>query len=142
MTRRIDFIVVHCTATPQNTKVQSILNYWKNVLKWSRPGYHFVIEADGNVVKLQDIEEPTNGVAGFNRNSVHVSYIGGIDRSGKPIDNRTPEQKKAMTELLTKVRNQITLNQRTFPIIQGHKDFPGVKKACPSFDAKKEFEKL
>lgn len=142
MTRRIDYIVIHCTATPQTTKPQSVLNYWKNVLKWSRPGYHFLIEANGNVVKLQDIETPSNGVAGFNRNSVHISYIGGIDKDGKPLDNRTPEQKKALIETIISVRNRIALNQRTFPIIQGHKDFPGVKKACPSFDAKKEYQNL
>jgi N-acetylmuramoyl-L-alanine amidase len=142
MTRRIDFIVIHCTATPQTTKPNSILNYWKNVLKWSRPGYHFLIEANGNVVKFQDIDTPTNGVAGFNRNSVHISYVGGIDKNGKPLDNRTPEQKKALIETILSVRNRITLNQRTFPIIQGHKDFPGVKKACPSFDAKSEFKNL
>lgn len=140
--RRIDFIVIHCTATPQTTKVQSVLNYWKNVLKWRRPGYHFLIEANGNVVKLQDIDEPTNGVAGFNRNSIHISYIGGIDKNGKPVDNRTTEQKKALIETIISVRNRIALNQRKFPLIQGHKDFPGVNKACPSFDAKQEYQNL
>jgi hypothetical protein len=31
--------------------------------------------------------------------------------------------------------------KRKYPdaVIQGHKDFPNVNKACPSFDAKKEY---
>lgn len=140
--RRIDYIAIHCTATPQSTKIDSIKNYWKNILKWSRVGYHYIIEANGNVVKLCDISEPTNGVAGFNRNSVHIAYIGGVDKTGRPLDNRTNEQKLSMIDLIRSIRNEVVLNQRTFPVIQGHKDFPKVAKACPSFDAKKEYESI
>ena len=140
--RKIDYIVIHCTATPQTAKVDAIKNYWKNILKWSRVGYHFIIEANGNIIQLADIKEVTNGVAGYNRNSIHISYIGGVDKSGKPIDNRTAEQKKSLLNIIKKVRSEVVLIQRYFPIIQGHKDFPGVKKACPSFNAKKEYETL
>jgi N-acetylmuramoyl-L-alanine amidase len=140
--RKISYIVIHCTATPQNTKVESIKNYWKNTLKWNRVGYHYIIEANGNIVQLSDIEVPTNGVAGYNTNSIHISYIGGIDTNGKPIDNRTDAQKKSLLDVIRNVRNQVVLKQRFFPIIQGHKDFPNVKKACPSFDAIKEYESI
>lgn len=140
--RKIDYIVIHCTATAQATKIDSIKNYWKNNLKWSRVGYHYIVEANGNVVQLEKIENPTNGVAGFNRNSVHISYIGGVDAKGKPVDNRTDAQKKSMLEIIKKVRNEIVLSQRYYPIIQGHKDFPNVKKACPSFNAKNEYENV
>ncbi len=140
--RRIDYIAVHCTATPQTTKIQSILNYWKNNLGWKRVGYHYIIEADGKVTQLSDIEQPTNGVAGYNANSIHISYIGGVDKNGKAIDNRTDAQKKSMLNLLNTLRKQIMVRQRFFPIIQGHYQFPKVNKACPCFDAKKEYETM
>lgn len=140
--RKIDYIVIHCTATPQTTTISSILNHWKNNLGWSRVGYHFIIEANGNVVQLSDIRNVTNGVAGFNRNSIHISYIGGIDSKGKPLDNRTDAQKKSLLQTIKKVRAEVVMLQRFFPVIQGHKDFPNVKKACPSFDAKKEYENI
>jgi N-acetylmuramoyl-L-alanine amidase len=140
--RRIDYIAVHCTATPQTTKIQSILNYWKNNLGWKRVGYHYIIEADGKVTQLSDIEQPTNGVAGYNANSIHISYIGGVDKNGKAIDNRTDAQKKSMLNLLNTLRKQIMVRQRFFPIIQGHYQFPKVNKACPCFDAKKEYETI
>jgi N-acetylmuramoyl-L-alanine amidase len=139
--RRIDYIAIHCTATPQTTKISSIVNYWKNNLKWRRVGYHYIIEANGNVVQLEKIENVTNGVAGYNANSVHISYIGGIDKSGKPVDNRTDAQKKSMLDTIRKVRNEIALRQRTFPIVQGHYQF-GANKACPCFNAKKEYENI
>jgi N-acetylmuramoyl-L-alanine amidase len=140
--RRIEYIVIHCTATPHNTKIDSIKNYWKNVLKWRNVGYHYIIEANGNVVKLSDIENPTNGVAGYNTKSIHISYIGGVDKNGKPVDNRTDAQKKALIETIKKVRNEVVLKQRFFPIIQGHTDFPNVSKACPCFDAKEEYKNI
>jgi N-acetylmuramoyl-L-alanine amidase len=140
--RKIDYIVIHCTATPQTTTIQSIRNHWKNVLKWKSVGYHFIIEASGGVTKLSDIENPTNGVAGYNTKSIHISYIGGVDKQGNPVDNRTEAQKVALIETIKKVRNEVALKQRTFPIIQGHTDFPGVSKACPCFDAKEEYKDI
>jgi N-acetylmuramoyl-L-alanine amidase len=140
--RRIDYIVIHCTATPQTTTIQSIRNHWKNVLKWKNVGYHYIVEANGNVVQLADIAVPTNGVAGFNTRSIHISYIGGVDKNNKPVDNRTDAQKKSLIEIIKKVRNEVVLQQRTFPVIQGHTDFPGVSKACPCFDAKEEYKDI
>ena len=135
--REIKFLAVHCTATPQTATVSSIQNYWKNVLKWKMPGYHFIIKPNGEVVQLLETEKVSNGVKGFNSVSINISYIGGVDSQNKPIDNRTENQKKALFDLLKKLKKQ-------FPkaIIQGHRDFPEVKKACPSFNAKEEYEHL
>ena len=135
--RNIKYIVIHCTATPQGTKISSILNYWKNVLKWKNPGYHFVVDKDGNICKLRDITQTANGVKNYNKYANHIAYIGGVDNAGKPKDNRTLKQKD---QLLFKVREL----KRMFPnaVILGHRDFPNVQKACPSFDAKKEYENI
>ena len=139
--RKIKYIAIHCTATPQNTKITSILNYWKNVLKWKNVGYHYIIEADGKVTQLSPIERPTNGVAGFNSSSIHISYVGGIDKKAKPVDNRTDAQKKSMIETIGNVLMLLSKSQKEKPIIQGHYQF-GANKACPCFDAKKEYETI
>ena len=135
--RDIKYIVVHCTATPQTTSVESIKQYWKTHLGWKMPGYHFMIKPDGEIVQLLEIEKISNGVKGFNSVSINISYIGGVDSENKPIDNRTPAQKRSLTDLLTKLKKE-------FPkaIIQGHRNFPNVKKACPSFNAKDEYKNL
>lgn len=79
-------------------------------------------------------EQVCNGVAGFNSVSLHVSYIGGIDSRGNPLDNRTQGQKDAISQVLHAWRAKYPNAQ-----IQGHRDFPRVNKACPSFDAKSEY---
>lgn len=128
---------MHCTATPQTTTVESIKQYWKTQLGWKMPGYHFIVKADGQVVNLLPIEQVSNGVKGFNSVTINVCYIGGIDNNKKPTDNRTPQQKQSLLKVLKELKQK-------FPkaIIQGHSQFPNVNKACPCFDAKKEYKDL
>ena len=131
MSRDIQYIVVHCTATQPDTKIENIQRYWKEQLDWNNPGYHFIIRRDGIIVQLQSIDKVANGVAGYNTQSVHISYIGGVDKQNQPVDNRTYEQKEAMFDKLVELSEKYPHAK-----IQGHRDFPGVKKACPSFDVK------
>ena len=125
--RNIKYIVLHCTATPQTTPIESIQQYWRT-LGWRNPGYHFMIKPSGEVINLLPIEKPSNGVAGYNSTSIHISYIGGIDANRKALDNRTEAQKEAMIQLIRKYSRQ-------FPgaKVLGHRDFPKVAKDCPSF---------
>ena len=143
MKREIKYIVVHCTATPPDAKIENIQRYWKEQLGWKNPGYHYIIKRNGEIVKINDEANISNGVAGNNRYSIHISYIGGIDKDGKPIDNRTDQQKHSLFNKL------VSLSEK-YPnaTILGHRDFSPDKdgdgkieynewiKACPSFDVK------
>ena len=130
--RNIKFIVVHCTATPPTATVEAIKKYWKEVRKWDKPGYHFLIHRDGEVEQLLDEKEASYGAYGHNQDSIHVSYIGGVDKDNKPIDNRSELQKHAMFDKLVELSEKYPKAQ-----ILGHRDFPNVAKACPSFDVRK-----
>lgn len=131
--RNIKYIVVHCTGTPINTSIRSIKNYWKNKLKWKEPGYHYIIKSNGEIINLQPISKPSNGVKGYNAHAIHISYIGG--EGG--IDTRTQDQKKAIEYLIT----QFIILWPDVEVL-GHKDFPGVTKTCPNYDVKKEVKKM
>ncbi|MEW6470619.1 MAG: N-acetylmuramoyl-L-alanine amidase [Bacteroidota bacterium] len=128
--RTINYIVVHCTATPPTTTVESIKKYWKDVRKWGdTPGYHYLILRDGEIRQLLDESKMSYGAYGHNKECIHISYIGGIDKDGKPVDNRTTAQKNAMFDKIVELSEKYPKAK-----ILGHRDFPGVKKACPSFD--------
>lgn len=126
--RQIEYIILHCTATPQNTTIASIQRYWREVLKWKSPGYHRIIDATGKVHKLAEDAQVCNGVAGQNIKSIHISYIGGVDAQGKPIDNRTMAQRSAMEALVREYKAKYPT-----AAVQGHNYFTKLK-ACPSFD--------
>lgn len=129
--RIIKYIVLHCTAGPQNQTIESIKMYWKNVRKWKQVGYHHIIKADGTIVDLLPIEKISNGVAGYNSECINIAYIGGVDKNSKPVDNRTDAQKNSQVQLIAKYKQMFPKAE-----VRGHRDFPGVKKACPSFDVK------
>ncbi len=147
--RKIDFIVVHCTATAPNTAIENIKKYWSKNLGWKSPGYHKIVDAWGKVTTLADDEDVVNGVKGHNHNGLHISYIGGVDQKGNAKDTRSPQQKAALLA-------ELTAWKAKYPeaIIQGHRDFSEDKngngiidawermKECPSFDAKTEYHNL
>lgn len=146
--REIKYIAVHCTASSQHTTIKELQQEFRRK-GWKNPGYHYVVAADGAITQLLDNEKVSNGVKGFNSVSINVAYIGGIDTAGKPIDNRTDEQKASLRSLLK-------LLHKTYPtaVIQGHRDFsPDLNhdgritsneyiKACPCFDAKTEYANI
>ncbi len=128
--RNILYIVLHCTGANPKQTTKSILDYWKNNLKWKNVGYHYLISENGTVEQLAQESQVTNGVAGFNANSIHICYKGGVDSLGKPKDTRTDAQKQATINLLKDLNKRYPKAE-----IKGHRDF-GAKKACPSFEVK------
>ena len=125
--RAIHNIILHCTATPQSAKVDSIQKYWREHLKWKSPGYHWLISKDGTAHNLATDDKVCNGVAGHNSTAIHISYIGGVDESGKPVDNRTALQRSVMEELV-----RLYLKKYPGASVKGHNEFTKMK-ACPSF---------
>lgn len=130
--RNIKYIVIHCTATPSNTTIESIKRYWKEQRGWGDTvGYHYIIKADGDIVQLLDESKNSNGVYAHNSESINIAYIGGIDKSGNPKDTRTHSQENSLFDLI------VTLTEKySGAKVMGHRDFPNVHKACPSFDVK------
>ena len=135
--RTINFIAIHCTATDKFQSIESIKNYWKNELKWSAPGYHWLIKAGGERVLLLPEGCISNGVSGFNHEIINIAYVGGLVTKTKYEDTRTEQQKMSMIILLKELRERYP-NAK----IQGHRDFPNVHKECPCFNAIPEFAEI
>jgi N-acetylmuramoyl-L-alanine amidase len=133
-TRIITHLVVHTTATHQNSTISSILNYWKNTLGWRNPGYHIILPKEGFSV-IQDFNLISNGARGYNTNGIHISYIGGIDSNNKPLDNRTDSQTKLIQVFIEEMI-------KIFPNIRiiGHNEVS--KKSCPCFQVKDEYSQF
>ena len=133
--RVINKIIVHCTATPEGKEVSvKDIDAWHRARGFAGIGYHYVIHLDGKVEEGRDVDRAGAHTAGYNAYSVGVSYVGGVAKDGcTPKDTRTPEQKEALLTLLRRLR-------KLYPTatIHGHREFAA--KACPSFDAKKEYK--
>ena len=158
--RTIKKIVVHCSATYQGVDVNA-----KEIDKWHRMdgfkaiGYHYVIRLNGEIEEGRREMEPGAHCRGHNGDSIGICYVGGLsDWSHKPKDTRTKAQKASLVKLIGELRdrygkdlpvyghNQLTCSRprhdKTFNPMECKKNcmrcnYP--KKACPSFDVKKEF---
>lgn len=125
-------IVVHCSATKPSMDIgRAEIDLWHRQRGFFQIGYHLVIRRDGRVETGRPLTTPGAHATGFNRNSVAVCLVGGVDEGGKPADNFTEAQRD---ELLVQLR----LLRVQFPHarILGHRDLPNVAKACPSFDVR------
>lgn len=90
--RKIKRIFVHCTAGSQRQSIEDLKAEFR-LKGWKYPGYHYVVDETGGIHQLLAIELISNGVQGYNSSAINVAYMGGIDSHGKPIDNRTPDQR-------------------------------------------------
>ena len=132
--RKIDKIFIHCSATPEgrDIKMETIKSWHVKGRGWRNIGYHFVIELDGLLRPGRPMQQMGAGVKGHNANSIHVCYVGGIDKSKNPKDTRTEAQRETLNTIIGGL-----LKEYPNASVHGHNEF--ANKACPSFDVQKEF---
>ena len=134
--RTINEIIVHCTATREGKDITvEQIDKWHRQRGWKCIGYHFVVYLDGSVHVGRDVDEVGAHCLNHNKHSIGVCYVGGCAKDGKtPKDTRTDAQKKALLTLINQLKQDYP--QAT---VYGHREF--VNKACPCFDAYKEYNK-
>ena len=131
--REITRAIIHCSATnPEQDFDASDIDRWHKARGWSGIGYHYVVKLDGTLERGRDINKTGAHAFGYNKKSIGICYIGGVDMEGKPADTRTDEQKRTLKKLIGMISGY-------FPkaTIHGHSEFS--KKACPSFNVKDEY---
>ena len=136
--RKINKIIIHCTATPEQREVSvETIRKWHLQRGFNDIGYHYVIDLQGGVHIGRPIEKIGAHCSGQNRGSIGICYVGGMSKDMKKAkDTRTQAQKdsliKLMHELIYKYNKDMT--------IHGHNEY--ANKACPSFIVKEEYANL
>ena len=126
--RKINKIILHCSATMMGKNFTAKdIDQWHRRQGFQMIGYHYVILLDGTVEIGRPLELPGAHTYGHNDDSIGICYIGGLDMNGKSYDTRTPQQRKAMQQLIDTLR-------KVYPnaTIHGHREFAA--KDCPCFD--------
>lgn len=130
---KVRYIVVHCSASPPSVYVDAkVIDRWHKERGFLKLGYHYVIKRDGAIEAGRKLSEVGAHVEGYNSVSVGVCLVGGVNEARVPVDNFASLQKDSLRWLL----EQLSV---MFPtaVVQGHRDFPNVRKECPSFNCRK-----
>jgi N-acetylmuramoyl-L-alanine amidase len=125
----IRFLTIHCAATPEGRDVPAATIAAWDKERFGQESYHHIVTLDGtDHVRLADDRIGAH-VARANSGNIGICYVGGCDRQMRPRDTRTEAQKRSLRALVAAYR-------RLYPglVVRGHRDWPGVRKACPSFD--------
>lgn len=134
--RKINKIILHCTATPEGRDVSAgTIRQWHLDRGWSDIGYHYVVCLDGRVEEGRPVKRQGAHVKGHNKGSIGITYVGGCDSEMNPKDTRTKLQKETLDALITDLMNKYSNST-----LHGHNEFSS--KACPSFDVQKEYKEL
>ena len=151
--RTITRIILHCSASlagvnlsGNDIKCMHTNPVHKGGRGWKNPGYHYVVRLDGTIDNILPIQYIANGVKGYNQESIHICYVGGLrphpipPEGGRlksvggpvPANTMTPAQRSAIAQLLTDLHAK-------FPhaTLHGHNEFAA--KACPCFKVKEVF---
>lgn len=126
----IKYLTIHCAATPEGRDVSAEeISKW-DIARFGQISYHHVVTLDGE--DHRTLPDGTKGahVGKANTGNVGVCYVGGVCTDNKtPKDTRTAKQKATLRHLVENYRT-------AYPdiIVRGHREWPGVAKACPSFD--------
>ncbi len=148
MKRKVDMIVIHCSATKENmnyTFEQCIRDH--QARGFNTCGYHRFITKDGKIHIGRHFDKTGAHVQGFNATSIGICYEGGLDAQGKPKDTRTEAQKSSMLMCIMEARQYGQIKS-----IVGHRDLSpdldgdGIVepkewvKSCPCFDCIPEYK--
>ena len=136
--RKIDLIVIHCTASRPNQHLTlGMLDKMHQAKGWKCCGYHYYITRDGQLHFSRPEEMVGAHARHYNAHSIGICYEGGLLSNGHPADTRTPEQKAALWHLLKSLKQDYPDAQ-----ILGHCELPHVVKTCPNFLPSKEYATL
>ena len=141
--KKLKYLVIHCTATPEGRKVtkDDIIRWHTGPIAqggrgWRQVGYSEMIHLDGEMEKLVDYNcdewvqngEITNGAGKYNVESRHIVYVGGMNKEyTAPKNTLTSGQFGTLHEY---IKDFIKLHDDI--IVVGHNQLHA--KACPSFD--------
>lgn len=150
--RKIDMIVIHCTATRADEPLSSAeLTRMHRKRGFKCCGYHYYIRTDGTICTMRPVGRVGAHARGYNATSIGIAYEGGLDEQGNPADTRTEKQKHSMRVLVRVLMEDFGIRR-----VVGHRDLsPDLDgdgcvepeewtKLCPCFEVAEELssEKL
>ena len=139
-TREVNEVIVHITASNDNATVEDIRR--GHIQRgFSDIGYHWIVDRAGVVHKGRDEDLVGSHVAGYNHDTIGISYIArgkDSDQNGEYGKYMTESQRIALEKKIADILIRYKLEPKD---VSGHNTY-NLGKACPCFVIRKDSEIL
>lgn len=135
--RKVNKIIVHCTATSSNTNNVDgeMVDGWHRD-RWGESsgiGYHYLVKRDGTLEKGRWVDFIGSHSKGNNTGTIGVAYAGGVKSvNGKRLipdfNNLTRLQEKTLLTTISTLSEMYAVDVKQ---VLGHNELPNVNKDCP-----------
>ena len=128
---KADKIIIHCADTKPSMDIGfHEIDTWHKAKGWDGCGYHFIVRRDGEIETGRRLGVEGAHARGYNHNP-GICLVGGMSEAGQPEANFTLDQYESLSMLIISIDKDLGGGLQ----VMGHRDLPGVTKACPCFDA-------
>lgn len=119
-------IAWHYTAVPRSwgRTIEDHERYWRDTFGWNRGGYHFYIDAHGNIFQNYNLTTVSNGVGGQNL------YIVNICVEANSANDYSPAQIRARQRLTLWLMGLLNIPASR---VKQHKEFPNQTTECAGY---------
>lgn len=111
---RTRYIAIHSTGTREHMLIKAL----------DKLPFHFLITRSGRLISIKPVRSGTR--------TIEVAWLGGLDRRGRHVDNRTEEQNDTLFNVLVVLTEQFSRAK-----IVGADELYVYGYANPGFDIKK-----
>ncbi len=144
--RRIDLIVIHCSATREDHPfTEHDLDTAHRLRGFDGIGYHFYVRRNGDIKSTRAVERVGAHVRGYNAHSIGICYEGGLDSHGLAKDTRTEWQQHSLRVLVRALKMdypeaRVVGHRDLSPDVNGNGEVEPMEwtKECPCFEVEKE----
>ena len=124
MSRNIDLIVVHCTASPDYLDIGvKEVRKWHLDRGWSDIGYHYLVRRNGEIEAGRPEALPGAHAKGVNSHSIGIVWVG--------TNSPSPEQEKSLVGLVNWLRGKYNIKIEN---VKGHREAVKTDKTCPNLN--------
>ena len=144
--RRIDLIVIHCSATREDHPfTEHDLDTAHRLRGFDGIGYHFYVRRNGDIKSTRAVERVGAHVRGYNAHSIGICYEGGLDSHGLAKDTRTEWQRHSLRVLVRALKMdypeaRVVGHRDLSPDVNGNREVEPMEwtKECPCFEVKEK----
>ena len=97
MIEHVARIVLHHSASPRDTTTRELIDQWHKAKGWEGVGYHYVIEANGEIKIGRELPQEGAHLMGMNKTSIGICVVGD---NTQPDQQWTPVQWHALKKLV------------------------------------------